>query len=1156
MNPTRSSSRVLFLASISLLATSRPAAADDVCCARSQPGAGPMVDPPPAAPTDWNVAAPFGPTRSVEIDTDEGTWMQVDVSPDGQTLVFDLLGDLWTLPIGGGDATLIAGGGAFEWQPRFSPDGRRIAFISDRGGADNVWTCAPDGSDVRQVTKEDFRLVHCPEWMPDGEWILVRKHFTHTRSLGAGEIWMYHASGSGGTGVQLTEKSSNTADVNEPAISRDGRFLWFSHAGDFDYNRNVYAGIYAVSRIDRVTGRREPFSDGSGSACRPRPSPDGKSVAMVRRAGLKTALFVRDLASGREEMRFDGLDHDTMETWSTNGAFPGYCWLPDSSAIIVTAGGKLVRIAAGGDVTPIPFRARTTHQVHEALRFPRKAHDDVVSARMIRWAQLSPDGGEVWFQALGQVWRQPRAGGSAAAVTAAPAAGGVGELTYAPALSPDGKSVAYTTFRNGVGGALWLASVDGGVAPVKLFEQPGMIVNPAFAPVGKRIAFVRGGDAPVRGGSLADDSLRLAWIAADGSDEGRAHDFGPTTNRGSNRRMPRLFFTPDGEQLLWFEDGGAGTVLVRARLDDSGTDSAGGGGATRLVLATNEDAEEIVPSPDLAWVAWKEQHQVYVAPFPSAVGRTVTIGRNGAAMPVRKLTQIGGSWIGWSADSRRLTWSLGAEFVIQEVAPLFAPEPTAAKEAAGAEGAAGAAKSSADAGAAPTAEGGAGAKPPEFTDGGVRPDAEVVRLDASVPGDAPEGGFALVGARIVTMQGDLVIEDGTIVVDRNRITAVGPRGEVAVPAGLPVVDGNGRTVMPGLIDVHAHLHYNSLDVQPSQPWEYLVNLAYGVTATHDPSASTELVFAQSELVKAGRMTGPRVWSTGYILYGAKSANKAEIDSFDDARRHLQRLAAVGAFSVKSYNQPRRNQRQWIVKAARELGMLVVPEGGSLLAQNLTFCLDGHTGLEHNLPVAPVHRDVVTLFANSGTGITPTLIVTYGGLNGEYWWYQHDRVFEKEPLRSLTPPGLLDAVARRRDVFAFEDDFQHVKVAESCARILRAGGHLQLGAHGQLQGLGAHWELWMLGQGGLTPLEAIRCATLYGAWYLGMEGELGSLERGKLADFVVLGRNPLEDLRNSDSVELTCANGRLFESRMLEQRLPDARPRPRFTWEMAGTNETK
>lgn len=1142
MNPHPTARLAWCVASLIGLALAQPltgapssALAGEECCSGGRPPSGPTVEPPPAAPTDWDVNEPFGPTRAVEVDTDEGTWMQVDVSPDGQTLVFDLLGDLWTLPIGGGEATALRTGAAWEWQPRFSPDGSRIAFVSDRGGADNVWSCARDGSDLRQITKEDFRLVHCPEWMPDGEWIVVRKHFTHTRSLGAGELWMYHASGNGGAGVQLTEKSSNTADVNEPAISKDGRWLWFSHAGDFDYNKNVYQGIYAVARIDRATGKREPFSDGSGSACRPRPAPDGKSVAMVRRAGLKTALFVRELESGREQLLFDGLDHDTMETWSTHGAFPGYCWLPDSSAIVVTAGGKLVRVATRddaasgarrGSATVIPFHAKTTHQVHEALRFPRKAFADVVAARMIRWPQLSPDASTVWFQALGQIWRQARAGGAAVAITPAPAAGGAGALAYAPALSPDGQQLAWTTFENGVGGKLWLAASTGSGAATVRFSQPGVITNPAFSPDGTRIAFVHGADAIARGESFAGDSLRIGWLTVDATDRAAGgpalHDLGPTTNRGTNRRMPRLFFAPDGKQLLWFEDGGAGTVLVSAALDD-----AAGGGATRTPLATNEDAEEIAPSPDLRFIAWKEQHQIYVAPFPAAPGRTVTIGRSGAPMPVKKLTHIGGSWPTWSADGKWLTWSLGAEFAMQEVAPLFAAAPSPAETIA----------------ADPAAP-----KPAEFTPAGVRPEAVVTHLGVEVPGDVPSGGFALIGARIITMRGDEVIEDGTLVVEGNRIVAVGPRADIKVPAGVATIDGRGKTVMPGMIDVHAHLHYTALDIQPSQPWEYLVNLAYGVTATHDPSAPTELVFAQSELVQAGRMTGPRIWSTGYILYGAKNPNKAEIDSLDDARHHLQRLQAVGAFSVKSYNQPRRNQRQWVVSAARDLGMLVVPEGGSLLAHNVTMCLDGHTGIEHNLPVAPIYRDLATLFGNSGTGITPTLIVTYGGLNGEYWWYQHDRVFEKEPLRSLSPPDWLDAKARRRDAFAFDDDFQHVKVAEACAKILRAGGHLQLGAHGQLQGLGAHWELWMLGQGGLRPLEAIRCATHYGAWYLGMDEELGSLERGKLADFVVMAKNPLEELRNSDSIELTCANGRVYDAPTMAQQLPSPQARPPFPWE--------
>jgi len=1072
----------------------------------------------------WDVLAAHGPTTDIVIDTDEGTWIGVDVSADGRTLVFDLLGDVYVLPIEGGEATPILTGAAWEWQPRFSPDGGRIAFVSDRGGADNVWVCDRDGKNARAVTKEDFRLVYGPEWLPDGDWLLARKHFTHTRSLGSGEIWMYHASGEG-SGVALTDKPSNTADVNEPALSKDGRWLYFSQAGDFDYNKNVYAGIYSVFKIDRTTGERSLVAAGSGGACRPRPSPDGKSLAFIRRVGLKTALVVRELDSGREHVLFDGLDHDTMETWSIHGTFPGYAWLPDSSAVVITAGGKIVRIdATSGAAAPIPFHVRTTQRIHDALRFPHKLEDGEFAAKMVRWPVLAPDGKSVFFQALGQLWRQElgAAGGAAQAL-----AHGEG-FAFAPAPSPDGQSLAFVTWKNGVGGHVWRMPAQGGTA-TPLTKSAGDYANPVFSPDGKRVAFLAGTGGSLRGDALSEEpEFELRWVDAGG--DGVQHKITTTANRGANRRMPRLFFAADGDHLLYCETQGEKSAFVRTTLD----------GREKIVLFTNEDAEEIAPSPDGRRVAFKEKHQIYVAALPVAIGRPLVIGRSGAPVPVKQLTEIGGSWPAFSADGTLVSWVLGPDFATQEVAPLLVPKPAELPPAE---------EKKKEDGAGEKKEEGAGEKKKDFDARGVRPEAVVTRLVAKARSDVPAATVALVGARLVTMNGDEVIEDGAIVVEGNRIVKVGRRGDVAIPAGAKVLDVAGRTIMPGIVDVHSHMHYDALDVQTDQPWEYLANLAYGVTTAHDPSAPTELVFAQSELVRAGRMVGPRVFSTGYILYGAKNPNKAEVDSLDDARHHLKRLAAVGAFSVKSYNQPRRNQRQWIVQAAREEKMLVVPEGGSLLAMNETMCLDGHTGIEHNLPVAPLHKDVVELFAKSGTGITPTLIVCYGGLNGEYWWYQHDRVFEKEPLRSLTPPGWLDEKARRRGAFAFDDDFQHFRVAQACRDVLRAGGHIQLGAHGQLQGLGAHWELWMLGQGGMTPLEAIRCATFYGAWYLGLDGDLGSLAPDKLADFVVMAKNPLEKLENSDSIEFTVANGRVFRAATMEQTLPEPRPRPPFAWEV-------
>ena len=316
---------------------------------------------------------------------------------------------------------------------------------------------------------------------------------------------------------------------------------------------------------------------------------------------------------------------------------------------------------------------------------------------------------------------------------------------------------------------------------------------------------------------------------------------------------------------------------------------------------------------------------------------------------------------------------------------------------------------------------------------------------------------------------------------------------------------------------------------------------------HDPSSSTDMVFSNSELIKSGNMVGPHLYSTGSILYGAEGSFKAIVNNFDDAMSHLRRLKAVGAFSVKSYNQPRRDQRQQIIEAARALNMLVVPEGGSTFFWNLTMVLDGHTGIEHNVPISPLYKDVVELVTHSKTGLTPTLIVHYSGLFGENYWYQNTKVWENEQLLKYTPRAIIDSRSRRR-MMAEEDDYSYFTTSRSMKKVLDAGGKVQLGAHGQIQGIGAHWELWMLQQGGMTPLEALRCATLNGAQYLGMDADLGSLENGKVADLIVMDKNPLENIRNSESIRYTMVNGRLYDVNTMNEVGTRVKERERFWWE--------
>jgi imidazolonepropionase-like amidohydrolase len=452
----------------------------------------------------------------------------------------------------------------------------------------------------------------------------------------------------------------------------------------------------------------------------------------------------------------------------------------------------------------------------------------------------------------------------------------------------------------------------------------------------------------------------------------------------------------------------------------------------------SENAVQFAPSPDGQWIAFEERFRTYIAPFPRT-GRPVDVGPSSEAYPVERVSRDTGFYLHWSADGRRLYWTLGPELFSRDVGDTFA----------------------------------FAAKPGAPRPAKVEPETKGIPIGFTARSDRPTGQVALVGARVITMAGigsgpiadrPGVIEDATVLVDGNRIVAVGPSSAVHVPSGAHRVDveAAGRSCR-GIVDVHAHVGSESAGLVAQSSWGLAANVAFGVTTSHDPSNNTETVFTNSELIRIGRKLGPRLFSTGTILYGAETPFKAVVESYEDALSHLRRLKAVGAFSVKSYNQQRRDARQMIIKAGRELQMLVVPEGGSLLYQNLTQITDGHTGIEHSLPVPRIYRDVVQLFARSGVGYTPTLVVGYGGLSGEYYWYQHTNVWEHEHLLRFMPREVVDARSRRR-VMAPEDDFNHVLIAEGAKQVADEGGAVLLGAHGQLQGLAAHWELWMLDAG--------------------------------------------------------------------------------------------